>query len=150
MTPKDKQAAFLIFLNKIKPLRLAIALIFPLMSSCISHGLPEPVSGYVLSDSRLTKVFIPDTVALLKNEASTQALENSKLGSQYLFGFIPLTSTYFEHGKQQLIDEVVIDLLAKDGFRVAEVQKRDLTKLKSSIPLQGLSLIHISEPTRPY
>jgi hypothetical protein len=143
MTPKDKQAAFLIFLNKIKLLRLAIALTFPLMSSCISHGLPEPVSGYVLSDSRLTKVFIPDTVALLKNEGSNQASKNRELGSQYLLGFIPLTSTYFEHGKQQLVDEVVIDLLAKDGFRVAEVQKKDLAKLKSSMPLQGIVEVKI-------
>jgi len=125
MTTLDKQAAFSDFLSIFRPLSQPLLPVLLLLSGCISHGLPEPVSGFVESDSRLNKVVVPETVALIRSKTSTPE-------------FIPLTSTYFEHGKQQLVDEAVIDLLAKEGFRVAEVKKEDLAELATTTPLSAI------------
>jgi len=137
MTPVDKQAAFSIFPSIFRLLFLIILPCCLVLSGCISHGLPEPVSGFVLSDSRLNKVVTPDTVALLRSPEQESG-KSQTLGNQYLLGFIPLTSTYFEHGKQQLVEEALIDLMAKEGFRVAEVSKEDLEELAASTPLHSI------------
>ncbi len=125
------------------------------LSSCFSYGLPEPLAGYAQTAKTLSGGVNPPTLAMIttktttgsdpeevRSDSSSTTHQRDFLGSQYFFGLVPLTSLYFEHGNQYLVEELALDKLSSAGNRVLSGQAESLAR-----SIKNTSIEHVVKPT---
>ncbi len=59
---------------------------------------------------------LPRAVLISPGPAADDAF--STIGHQYLFGLIPFTALYLQHGTESLLDELATDVLLENGYQV--------------------------------
>lgn len=116
-----------------------------LIASCVPIGLPETVARIsVFSDGTYQKKVRRDSRAFVVLDDKTETylsklftFENPKrrlLGSQFLFGFIPVTRLYFEHSIELLLLEHALSALSLKGYEWYVVSESEAVSVLREIP----------------
>lgn len=100
-------------------------------SGCLPYGLPEQLalihSGEIANSRTKPKSSYFNNALIIQDSFEEKCREGQctmSLGSQFLFGVVPWTQVYFQHGAQSFLDEMVLEELLVLGFRGFSVNSR--------------------------
>ncbi|HQH26991.1 MAG TPA: hypothetical protein PLP17_06305, partial [Oligoflexia bacterium] len=120
-------------------LKNSLAVLFSLaftvlgLSGCFRYGLPEyffgvkplaaeqPAGRRAFSDAPPAEIRQSSVVIVTAQKSMLLPVKDKRLdvlGHQFLFGFIPLTRLFFEHGPSSAVLELAIDVFAQAGYAV--------------------------------
>ena len=98
-----------------KPLPCLLCLLLT-YSGCLPMGLPEYVAHIPVKHSRIAGVGAP-TALIIQDTFGSRLSNPETLGHQYIFGFIPATSLYAQHGLDAALTELLLDVLTQQGYQ---------------------------------